>query len=98
MHVIDPQNILPVDKIYLGSKCQTLLLDHNSEFAQEIRYKCLHFYVKAIEEMIKRLPFNDIIFRSLNFLDFKIALGDEGVWFETSLISPHVSAFSILQL
>lgn len=50
----------------------------NAEIVKEIKCKCLDFYVTAFEEMTKRLPFNDIVFRGLKFLHADLALRDAG--------------------
>jgi len=47
------------------------------ECAQKIRFKCLDFYITAVREMLKRLPFRDSLFQQLTFLDPKIALYHE---------------------
>jgi len=72
---VESRNFLPISKIYLGP--EQFLLNHSSEFVQEINLKCLDFYVIVVKEIIKRLPFNDLFFRSLDFLDFQVALGDK---------------------
>jgi len=48
------------------------------ECAQQIKLKCLDFYITAVREMLKRLPFRDTLFQQLTFLDPKIALYHAG--------------------
>jgi len=98
--MVESRNFLPANKIYLGPECERFLLNHSSEFVQEIKLKCLDFYITATEEMIKRLPFNDIIFRDLNFLNFQIVLGDQARTIVPNLthIATHFGTFDITTL
>lgn len=78
LEIIQPQNFLHLNEIYLGSECEMFLKDQTSDFIENIKAKCLDFYITAIEEMIKRLPYNDAFFQNLKFLDSKISLRNEG--------------------
>ncbi|KYM96048.1 hypothetical protein ALC62_13298 [Cyphomyrmex costatus] len=51
------------DSSYLKTECP--------EFLIEVKSKCLDFYTTSLEEILQRLPYNDEIFRELNFLDDK---------------------------
>lgn len=62
----------------MGSDCESLLKNLSSECAQEIKLKCLDFYITAVQEMLKRLPCKDIFFKQLTFLDPQIALYNKG--------------------
>lgn len=97
---IESRNFLPIDKVFLGAECEQFLLTQNLEFIQQVKLKCLDFYVSAIEEMIKRLPYNDDLLRNLNFLDFKIALSDEGrsVVPDLTHIATHLGTFDLTSL
>ncbi|XP_067214890.1 zinc finger BED domain-containing protein 5-like [Linepithema humile] len=55
------------------SLLETLFL----ECAQEIKLNCLEFYITAVREMLKRLPYRDTVFEQLIFLQPKVALYDE---------------------
>lgn len=83
--LLNPQNILPVNSIYVGPECESFILAECPDFYTEVKSKCLNFYVTAVQEMLHRLPYNDEIFRDLRFLDPEIALCDA---------SSHFSRFS----
>lgn len=76
--VLHPRNFLPLDRIYVGSECEILLEQQTSDVREEVKSKCLDFYVTALDEMIRRLPFDDVVLRGLRFLDPKFALYNEG--------------------
>ena len=47
----DPINLLPVDEIFLGSKCEKLLCPSSEEQRKEIhlfKLRCLKFYQTAV--------------------------------------------------
>ncbi|XP_071581188.1 zinc finger BED domain-containing protein 5-like [Temnothorax nylanderi] len=71
-------NVQHIDNIRIGPECDSFLETLSLECAQEIKLKCLDFYVTAVREMLKRLPYNDEFFKQLSFLDPKIALYKEG--------------------
>jgi len=48
--------------------CENFLDTQSFEFIQEIKLKCLDFYLTVIQEMLKRLLYNDIIIKELIFL------------------------------
>ena len=75
--LLNPKNCLPISSIFVGPECELYLEIKCPEFIIEVKSKCLNFYTTALEEMLQRLPYNDEIFRVLNFLDPKIALHDE---------------------
>ncbi|XP_024872448.1 uncharacterized protein LOC112455009 [Temnothorax curvispinosus] len=77
LEIINLQNFLPLNSIYVGPECESLLKLESLEFVIEIKSRCLSFYITALEEMIKRLPYNNEMFRELTFLDPSIALSDE---------------------
>ncbi|KYN01137.1 hypothetical protein ALC62_08056, partial [Cyphomyrmex costatus] len=74
LNLTQPDNFLPLDKIYVGSECEIFLENQTSEFAKETKLTCLNFYIAATNEMLKCFPFNDSLLRSLKFLDSKFAL------------------------
>lgn len=78
LECLESQNCLPLNKIYLGSECETFLKNETSIFVETIKLKCLDFYITALQEMLKRLPYNDIIIQNLKFLDSQVALYYEG--------------------
>lgn len=76
---IDNENMLQhVNDVYVGPECENFLVTLSDDCVQEIKLKCLDFYKTAVREMLKRLPYRDIFFKQLAFLDPKIALFDEG--------------------
>jgi len=62
LNINDNKNILNVNDIYVGPECECLLTTLSLEHARKIRFKCLQFYITAVREMLKRLPYNDILF------------------------------------
>lgn len=70
-----------------------------SKCAQEIKLTCLQFYITVVCEMLKRLPYNDIIFQQLMFLP-KIALYDESrIQFkDLTLIATRIGHIDVTQL
>jgi len=73
----DKKYIRHIDDIYVGPDCESFLKTLPLECMQEIKLKCLDFYVTAVQEMLKRLPCKDIFFEQLTFLDPQIALYDK---------------------
>ncbi|XP_067214127.1 SCAN domain-containing protein 3-like [Linepithema humile] len=73
----DEHNILQLTNIYVGPECEGFLASRSFEFAQQIRLNCLNFYKIALNEMLKRLPYKDVLFEQLNFLEAKVALYNE---------------------
>jgi len=74
LNIDDETNMKDLTDIYVGPECENFLTTQSSEFAQQIKCRCLDFYKTAFKEMIKRLPYNDPFFKQLNFLDPKVAL------------------------
>jgi len=62
----------------MGPECEDFLASQSFEFAQQIRFNYLNFYKVALKEMLKRLPYKDILFEQLSFLEAKVALFNEG--------------------
>jgi len=75
---VDSNNQKDVNDIYVGPECESFLETLPLEHAQEIRRHCLDFYITSLREMLKRLPYKDIIFEQLMFLQPNIALYHEG--------------------
>jgi len=78
LNLNDQRNIQHIDNVYVGSECESFLETLSLECAQQIKFKCLDFYITAVQEMLKRLPCNDVFFKQLTFLDPEIALYNEG--------------------
>ncbi|XP_067211624.1 protein FAM200A-like, partial [Linepithema humile] len=77
LNIDDNKNIQDINNIYVGPECESFLETLSSECAQEIKLNCLQFYITAVREMLKRLPYRDTVFEQLMFLQPKIALYDE---------------------
>jgi len=75
---VDNNNQKDINDIYVRPECESFLETLPLEHAQEIRRDCLDFYVTSLREMLKRLPYKDIIFEQLMFLQPNIALYYEG--------------------
>ncbi|KYN11430.1 hypothetical protein ALC57_16443 [Trachymyrmex cornetzi] len=70
-----------LENIYVGPECKNFLKILSFEYAQQIQLNYLNFYITALEEMLKRLPYKDPFFQTLTFLctiDPKIGLYEEG--------------------
>lgn len=76
-NILDPCNFLPLDAVDVGPECEKFLYNQTPEFSKKIKSTCVQFYITLMEEMLKRLPYNDTLFRGLRFLNGKIALKDE---------------------
>ncbi|XP_032673098.1 uncharacterized protein LOC116844993 isoform X2 [Odontomachus brunneus] len=74
LDIINSRNFLSFNELYFGSECEMFLQNKKPKFIEEVKLKCLDFYVSATEEMIKLLPFNNVVFDGLKFLDPKFAL------------------------
>lgn len=77
LNVDDEKNIKDLINVYVGPECESFLILQSLECAKEIKLKCLEFYKTALKEMMKRLPYKDIFFEQLSFLEAKIALHNE---------------------
>lgn len=77
LDIIHSQNFLPLNKLYVGPECEMFLQNKSCKFTKEVRLKCLDFYVSVIKEIMGLLPFNDVVFDGLKFLDPKFALSYE---------------------
>lgn len=75
-------NIKPINDINVGPDCECLLETLSFECAQQIRLKCLDFYVTAVRARARNakasLPYKNELFKQLIFLDPNIALYNEG--------------------
>lgn len=78
LNTVHPKNYLPLNEIYVGPECDKLLQSQKVNFANEVRSKCLDFYISVTKDMIKLLPFNSTVLRNLKFLNFELALSYEG--------------------
>lgn len=68
-----------LENIYVGPDCESFLETQPFEFKQEIKLKCLDFYLTAVREMCKRLPYNDfLIIKELTLFNPTIALYHDG--------------------
>jgi len=77
LNIDNEENILPLENIYVGPECENFLNTLSPECSKEIKLKCLDFYKTATQQMLKRLPYKDMFFEQLAFLEPKIALYDE---------------------
>jgi len=75
---VDSNNQKDVNDICVRLECESFLETLPLEHAQEIRRNCLDFYITSLREMLKHLPYKDIIFEQLMFLKPNIALYYEG--------------------
>ena len=73
---LEPCHYLSLESVYLGPECEQLLQSLPRECEKDVhqvRLKCLEFYIKATEEMIKRLPMHNEFFGNLKFIEPSIA-------------------------
>lgn len=73
MNLRHPDNFLPLNKIKIGGECEIFLRSLPVDGQDEFRKKCLSFYITAATEILKRLPFQDPKFKSMEFLDPQVA-------------------------
>jgi len=97
-NVEDENNFRNINDINVGPECKSFLQTLPSECAQEIKLTCLQFYITAIREMLKRLPYNDIVFQQLMFLQPKIALYNESRIQFKDLIATRIGHIDVTQL
>ncbi|CAI6359908.1 unnamed protein product [Macrosiphum euphorbiae] len=67
-------NLLPVEEVFLGAECQSLLNLQPIDNINVFKEKCQKFYITVAEEIIKRLPISNNLFKEFKFLDPEIAL------------------------
>jgi len=96
----DEHNIQQLTNIYVGPECEGFLASRSFEFAQQIRLNCLNFYKIALNEMLKRLPYKDVLFEQLNFLEAKVALYNKGrlIIKDLSYIATRVENIDVTKL
>lgn len=68
------ENIIPLSEVFVGTECESLLLEQNEDQIIIFKEKCLNFFVTASEEMVKRLPFNNPMYKEIKFIAPNIAL------------------------
>ncbi|XP_067212375.1 SCAN domain-containing protein 3-like [Linepithema humile] len=100
LNVDDERNIKHLLDIYVGPDCESFLVNQPLVFVQDIKLTCLNFYITALKEMLKRLPYKNSFFKQLTFLDAKIALYDEGrnEIKDLSIIASHFENIDITKL
>ncbi|CAH1986654.1 unnamed protein product [Acanthoscelides obtectus] len=56
----NPEHFLSIDEIYLGPKAAAELTKHGLKetVRNNIKTKCLNFYIEAVDQLHKRIPFN----------------------------------------
>lgn len=73
-----PHCCLPIEEVYLGCECNDLLINIPKSAANQIRVRCLQFYITALEEIQQRLPQKSELFKEMEFLNPEVALGKKG--------------------
>jgi len=74
---IEPNNeshLLSLERIGLGSECESILSSLDLENSKHFRQRCLSFYQTAFAELKNRLPLFDPLFKEMKFICPKIAL------------------------
>lgn len=86
VHHQDPNNFLPLDKIYIGIQASAsiaLFLEKHPEDPaakseiDKIRKACLQFYIEVVTQLKARFQFTDPIFQFINIVDPCYAQGYE---------------------
>jgi hypothetical protein len=92
----NPANFINIEKMYLGAKCHSSIMDNSksgtpfpTEDLDRFRVHCLNFYVECAKQMFTRFPFNSSYMQSLKTLQFLDPSKKE----EIQSISHTVSAF-----
>ncbi|KAL4103916.1 hypothetical protein QTP88_019233 [Uroleucon formosanum] len=70
----DISNLLPVEEVFVGAECQSLLNLQSADNINVFKEKCQKLYITVAEEIIKRLPISNNLFKEFKFLDPEIAL------------------------
>lgn len=78
VNVCYPGNFKELGMIYLGPDCESFLKTLPQEIANEIRKKCLGYYVAGAKDMQERLPLRNNLLQELRFIDPIIALDGTG--------------------
>lgn len=69
-----PHSYVILEKINVGIECSTEVEKLPRNLREEVRLKCLNFYITASEEMQKRLPLNNSIFKEISNITQDVAL------------------------
>jgi len=59
-NILHSTNYLPIDKIFVGHECESLLSTLTLNKQNEVRLNILSFYVTVAQEIIYRLPINSV--------------------------------------
>jgi len=62
------ENIIPLSEVFVGTECESLLLEQNEDQIIIFKEKCLNFFVTASEEIVKRLPFDNPMYKDIKFI------------------------------
>lgn len=54
LDIDNENNIQNLENVYVGPECESVLETLSLEYSQQIRSKCLDFYITAVREMLKR--------------------------------------------
>lgn len=68
-----PHLFLPLERVNLGIECDEVLARMSEANRNDVKKKCLQFYVTVATELQLRLPLNDVFFKNIKFLDPEIA-------------------------
>jgi hypothetical protein len=67
-NLIHAHNYLPIEKVYTGPECESLLISLPTNIQHDVRVHILDFYVTLSKEIIQRLPLTSDIFQEMAFL------------------------------
>jgi len=65
----NPNNFLPESEIFVGTECENFIKSFPEAVLSSFKTTCLKFYIKAAEEITKRLPITNQFFKEFEFLD-----------------------------
>ncbi|XP_072397957.1 zinc finger protein 862-like [Diabrotica undecimpunctata] len=77
LHQIDfnnPNNVLPLEELYLGAKVQLSLERLNESDRLIFRKRCLEFFVEAAKQITQRFDFDDPVLININLISVKNVL------------------------
>lgn len=63
---------MPESEIFVGTECENCIKNFPETVLSSFKNNCLKFYMKAAEEIIKRLPKTNQFFKEFEFLDRNI--------------------------
>ncbi|XP_049268465.1 uncharacterized protein LOC119379780 [Rhipicephalus sanguineus] len=88
----NPKCFLPMEDVYVSGQATALLSSREcaltAEQSQFFRLRCLDFYVESVDQILKRIPFQESVLRHLELLDPAVCMNGSA-----ASIAPLAQAF-----